>query len=113
MRKEFEGLAGGEADLFRRRGVSSDSFDQRARFLIVEETQGDEGDHTDFRILIPRGISHRRENSGILDAHRGFDDFDPFNPKGIGDFSEQDVEAPAVVETGECEGGHHLCGPIL
>ena len=79
----------------------------------MEQAQSDEGDHADFRILIPRGVAHRRENPGILNAHRRFDDFDPFNSKGIGDFGEEDIEASAIVETGEGEGGHHLRRPIL
>jgi len=113
LRKEFEGLAGGETNLFGGGGIGGDSFDQRGRFLVVEQAQSDEGDHADFRFLITRGVAHRWKNPGILNAHCGFDDFDPFDSKGIGDFGEQDVEAPTVVETGEREGSHHLRGPIF
>jgi len=53
------------------------------------------------------------DNPGILDSDCGFDPFDPFDAKGIGDFSQKYVETTAVVEPSQGEGSDDLGGAVF
>ena len=64
-------------------------------------------------IWIRGGGADGGKNAGILDANRRFDAFNPLDPEGIGDFGEEGVEATAIVEAGEGEGGDDLGGAVL
>ena len=53
----------------------------------MEEAECDERDDPDLGIGIGCGCANCGENAGILNSDCGFDSFDPFDAKGIGDFS--------------------------
>ena len=80
---------------------------------VAEETEGDESNDPNFWIGIGDGEAKGGDDAGVFDADGRFNHFDAFDPEGICDFGEKNVEPAAVVEAGECEGGNDLGGAIF
>ena len=79
----------------------------------MEEAERDERDDPELGIGIGCGRANRGKNPWILNSGCGFDPFDPFDTKGIGDFSQKDFEATAVVEASQGEGSDNLGGAVF
>ena len=79
----------------------------------MQEAERDERDDPDLGIEIGCGGANCGENPWILNSNCGFDPFDPFDAKRIGDFSQKDVEATAVVEPSQGEGSDNLGGAVF
>ena len=79
----------------------------------MQEAECDKRDDPNLGIGIGCCSTNRGENPGILNSDCGFDPFDPFDAKRIGDFSQKDVETAAIVQAGQGEGSDDLGGTVF
>lgn len=111
--EKFEGFAGGEADFLGGGGIILDFFHKGGGRLVMQKTEGDEGDHADLGILIGRGSADGGKDAGIFDADGRFDAFNTLDAEGVGHFREENIQAATVIESGEGEGGDDLGGAVF
>ena len=86
---------------------------ERGRFFVAQEAEGDKGDHPNLWIGVGGGEAKGGDDAGIFDADGRFHDFHTFDAERICDFGEEDVESASVVEASEGEGGDDLGGAIF